>query len=85
VDEAATFCISDNGAGFDAAAAGDRVFQPFQRFHGSGFEGSGVGLSVVHQVVSKHGGKVWAESAPGQGARFFFTLPRPGVAQEPAA
>lgn len=85
VDEAATFCISDNGAGFDAAAAGDRVFQPFQRFHDSGFEGSGVGLSVVHQVVSKHGGKVWAESAPGQGARFFFTLPRPAAAPEPAA
>jgi signal transduction histidine kinase len=84
VDDVPTFCVSDNGAGFDAAAAGERLFQPFQRFHDSRFEGSGVGLSVVEQVVRKHGGRVWAESAPGQGARFFFTLPVPEGGMEPA-
>ncbi|NML16497.1 sensor histidine kinase [Azohydromonas caseinilytica] len=75
VDAVPTFRVSDNGAGFDVVAAGERLFQPFQRFHGQQFEGSGVGLSVVQQVVHKHGGRLWAESAPGQGARFFFTLP----------
>ncbi|MDZ5455822.1 sensor histidine kinase [Azohydromonas lata] len=84
VDDVPTFCVSDNGAGFDAVAAGTRLFQPFQRFHDRRFEGSGVGLSVVHQVVRRHGGSVRAESAPGQGARFFFTLPAPAGGTEPA-
>lgn len=84
LEEASTFCVSDNGAGFDATAAGTRLFQPFQRFHDNRFEGSGVGLSVVQQVVRKHGGVVWAESTPGQGARFYFTLPAPGSDAEPA-
>ncbi len=67
--------VRDNGAGFDMAAAA-RLFSPFERLHApTEFEGSGMGLVLVKQVVNRHGGRVWAEAAPGEGAAFYFTLP----------
>jgi signal transduction histidine kinase len=56
-------------------AQADRLFQAFQRFHHDDqFEGSGVGLSIVQRIVKRHGGRIWAQAAPGKGASFFFTL-----------
>lgn len=69
------FSVADNGVGFDPACAG-RLFNVFERLPtAQGFQGTGIGLSVVSSIVERHGGRLWATGEPGRGATFFFALP----------
>jgi light-regulated signal transduction histidine kinase (bacteriophytochrome) len=73
------YFVRDNGAGYSPAYS-DRLFQPFQRLHSADdFPGTGVGLTLAHRIVARHGGDIWGEGAEGRGATFFFSLLAPGL------
>lgn len=68
------FAIADNGTGFDMAEAG-KLFRPFERLPGArAFPGFGIGLATVERIIKRHGGQIWADANPGEGATFYFTV-----------
>lgn len=74
-DDHITYYVKDNGVGFDQSKA-EEIFAPFKRLHNlEGTDGTGIGLAVTKKIVLNHNGKIWAESKPGHGSTFFFSLP----------
>jgi PAS domain S-box-containing protein len=68
------FCVSDNGIGFDMSYS-ERIFEAFKRLHSRDqYSGTGIGLAICKRIVERHGGRIWAESTLGHGARFYFTI-----------
>jgi signal transduction histidine kinase len=68
------FTVTDNGPGIEPQYR-DRVFQPFKRLHGRQYPGCGLGLAFCRKAIESHGGRIWVESGPREGAAFCFTLP----------
>jgi signal transduction histidine kinase len=77
VDQGSSWLVSveDRGLGFDPRYA-NRIFGLFKRLHGSDFPGTGLGLAISKRIIEQHHGRIWAESQPGQGTRFFIELPK---------
>jgi len=78
IDGPPVYFVRDNGAGFDTGHAA-KLFKPFERLHSEQeFPGTGIGLALVSLIVQRHSGRIWAESAPGRGSTFRFTLAQGG-------